>query len=146
MVRNFSIMTPSFLTKIAKSVRRMEPDGNSFYRAIAISHYNDENLHTSIRYFAMEHLRENSESHIAKFGDSSTFWRCVNANKKSNVWNTEISDMLPTIIPEFLHIHLVIYNYDECMDAVYISKYGDESDPVVELLCTNNHYDLIEDM
>lgn len=141
-----SIMTcsiPSFLTTIRKSVLPIEHDGNSFYRALATSEYKDETFHKTIRYFATEYIKDHSEEYISQFSDAPSFWRCVNEHKQTDVWSTEMDYMMPSAIPEFLHIHLVIYDYDAATDAVIVYKHGDEEDPTVELLRTNTHYDLI---
>lgn len=141
---NMTSSIPSFLTTIHKSVLPIEHDSNSFYRALAKSEYNVEDFHKTIRYFAMEYIKDNSEEYISQFSDAPSFWRCVNEHKQTNVWNTEMDCMMPSVIPEFLHIHLVIYDYDAATDAVIVYKHGDEKDPIVELLRTNHHYDLLK--
>lgn len=136
--------TPSFLTRLHKSLRPIEADNNSFYRALAISEYNDDEFHKSIRYFVMEYFKDNSEKYIHHFNDTSSFWKCITENKSQNVWATDLSDMIIQAIPEILHIHLVIYDYDVSTDMTLIYTYGDESDKLVELMRTNkNHYDLV---
>lgn len=139
-IRSVSVL----LTEYKKAVHSISKDGNCFYRALALSEHKDESFHKSIRYFAMNHIQSNAEEYIPIFGDSSTFYRCLNANKRDGVWNTEIADIAPTIIPDILDVHLIIYDYIEGSDTIGVYTFGDPSMKTVELLRTNNnHYDLL---
>ena len=128
---------PFFLTRVQKSVCPILRDGNSFYRALALSEYKNMEFHRTIRYFATDQLQKSMLIPL--------FVKALAAETyQDGVWNPELAPTIHEIIPELLHIHLVVHDYDASRDVAAVYKYGNVTYPMVELLCSNkNHYDLI---
>lgn len=120
----------------------VKADGNCFYRAIARAVHKDEDFHLQIRRSAMDALIE-SKDYVHLFDNPDAFKRCVAANKRPGVWNTEIADLAPTLIPKLLNVYLTIYDiHDDGMPYCY--HYGDSSHTAIALLRTGDcHYDLL---
>ncbi len=138
----------SFLSYLKKTVLRVTEDGSSFYRALAISEYNSEEFHKSIRYYIMNRIQSNSNQYISYFEDAHKFYFWVLANREDGAWPdcAHISSIILTIIPELYNIHLVIYDFIEGNKEIGVYKYGNPQNRIVELLRTNNmHYDLLSE-
>lgn len=93
----------------------------------------------------MDRIVEDKDKYAVYLSDTiKNMVRTVTANRRLGVWNTEISDLAVTVVPELLNVTLKIHdvNADNVINT-YTVKATDEK-AIIHLLRTNgNHYDLL---
>lgn len=91
----------------------------------------------------MNHLVDEHKKYVVYLSDNvPNMLRAISANRRLGVWNTEISDLAVTIVPELLKVTLKVHdvNSDNNINTITIG----ESETIIHLLRTNgNHYDLL---
>ncbi len=137
-----------FLYERQQNIRIIKGDGNCFYRALALAVYDDESFHTTIRSTAINTIQCDADTYLPYFSkDEKRFLAALHANKRNGVWNTEIADIVPTVVPDVLDINLGIVDYNDTTKMITIHKFGESRDrKTVWLLRTDgSHYDLLVD-
>jgi hypothetical protein len=133
----------SFLISNNFQLSQIPGDGNCFYKAVAEAYYKDQEFHKTLRHMTMNRLVDEREKYAVYLSDNITnMMRTIAANRRLGVWNTEISDLAVTIVPELLKVTLKIHdvNADTKINTITIG----ESETIIHLLRTNgNHYDLL---
>jgi hypothetical protein len=137
-----------FLYERQQNIRIITGDGNCFYRALAIAVYDDESFHTTIRSTTMNTIQSDAETYLPYFSkNEKRFLTALHANKRTGVWNTEIADIVPQVVPDILDVNLGIVDYDDDTKMLTIHKFGESAErKTVWLLRTDgSHYDLLVD-
>ena len=137
-----------FLYERQQNIRLITGDGNCFYRALALAVYDDESFHTSIRQTTVNSIQSDAETYLPWFSkNEKRFLAALHANKRTGVWNTEIADIVPQVVPDVLDINLGIVDYDDDTKMITIHKFGECAGrkTVWLLRMEGNHYDLLTD-
>ena len=110
---------------------------------MAEAYYKDQEFHKTLRHMTMNRLVDEREKYSVYLSDNITnMMRTIAANRRLGVWNTEISDLAVTIVPELLKVTLKIHDVD-ADNKINTITIG-ESETIFHLLRTNgNHYDLL---
>ncbi len=125
-------------------VHTIASDGNCFYRALALAYYNDESMHSTLRYTTMNHMQTHLEDYQQYFDADVNLLQRIHSHKRSGVWNTDISDLVPYIVSEALDIRLVVHNEDD-EGHIQTHTFGDAdaAQTIRMLRVSNSHYNLI---
>jgi len=137
-----------FLYERQQNIRIIAGDGNCFYRALALAVYDDESFHTTIRSTTINSIQMDAETYLPYFSkNEKRFLAALHANKRTGVWNTEIADIVPQVVPDVLDINLGIVDYDDDTKMLTIHKFGEcAGRKTVWVLRTDgSHYDLLVD-
>lgn len=122
-------------------------DGNCFYRAVSLALYGTESRHTTLRADTMTALLSKQTDYGILFETLKRFVRCVHANKRDGIWNTEISDLAPSAAADHLGIHLIVYNKNIFTDKIDPpAEFNVGASATVRLLrVANCHYNLLKE-
>ena len=122
-------------------------DGNCFYRAISLALYGTEDRHRTLRAGTMASLMRKRDSYGILFETPERFIRCVHANKRDGVWNTEISDLAPDAVTDVLGVHIIIYNKNIFTDTIDPPvEFNTGASTTVRLMrVANCHYNLLKE-
>ena len=120
-------------------------DGNCFYRAVSLGLYGTEDRHAKLRADCMAAFLRKKDSYAVYFESMEKFIRCVHANKRDGVWNTDISDMTPDVVADMLGVHIAVYNKNIFSGAVDApAEFNAGATTTVRLLrVANCHYNLL---
>jgi hypothetical protein len=135
--------TQSFLSFLNMRIHTIAGDGNCFYRALALAYYNDESMHTTLRYATMNHMQTHLDDYKRYFDADVNLLPRIHAHKRSGVWNTDISDLVPYIASETLDIQLVVHNQD-ADGHIQTHTFGNADGQTINLLRVgDSHYNLL---
>jgi hypothetical protein len=133
----------SYIAEHGFDEQKITGDGNCFYRALAAALIGDDEQHMSIRGAIMDYMAAHVGDYGMYFEDPKTYKRCVAANRKSGVWNTEICDLVPSATAAALTIKLVIHSFDLSKRVVVVEAYGPEDGAQIDLMLLCGHYSLL---
>ena len=123
------------------SVVGVTGDGNCFYRSVCKGLYDNEEDHGLLRKKAMDALLEKIEEYSVYFDTESRFKRCVAANRRNGVWNSEIGDIVPAMVAKLLDVKMIIHNYDDNeLSPTILNAEGSKELHLLHLHC---HYSLL---
>ena len=114
-------------------------DGNCFYRAVAKAVLGDESRHAELRKRTMDHLRQHEQTYLPFFESSKSFRFAIAANRRDGVWNTDITDIAISALPQILNITLHIYNTEN--DTKFIV--GNEGEVYTLQRVNDSHYNIL---
>lgn len=126
-----SAMSPLLRYKHLRPLRISKD--NSFYKAIAIALYKDENLYLFVRKVV-------TDSMLETVGSTGFIRNSLQKNQLFGVWTPELSIIIPHAITQILPICIEIYTGDINNP---LRKYGKSVHEKIRLLETNGHFDLL---
>jgi hypothetical protein len=147
---------PSWLALRNFCLYRLRDDGNSFYRAVSLGYYRDDEFHLALRRMLMEHIQEDPASycappnkHLRDLRDPRTLQGLAASHKHEYAWRNDpfTESVVPSGIADMLNIRLEIYQARHTEPWSQSRRvYGREHDgPVIRLMRINRgHYGLLE--
>jgi hypothetical protein len=136
---------PALLKSRKFRILEMIGDGNCFYRAIARAYHNDEDFHLFIRQTLMNNILEDPAPYTAFFENEKKLRNLAAANKRPNVWNSDLADIVPFGIANLLQVRVEVYSVNGEDGGVSKFVFGEEfgGQPIRIVHRNGNHYDLL---
>lgn len=116
-------------------------DGNSFYRAIAIAYYKEQDFHLLLRRTVVEDIQYDAQYQLY-FPSMFVMTKGLQSHKRKGHWSHSLERMIAFAVSRLLNVRLEIYSVQEdgIQKHVFSTPYSGQT---VRLLQRNDTFDLL---